>query len=237
MKNRLLPLTFVILTLGFAGIFLSAKVLDKDKSTSAKKNSHESYLNRIRNNQVTGTIDPADVFKAREQIASNKMFKSSREFNLDWVSRGPNNLGGRTRALLIDNQDPSGNTVYTGSVTGGLFKSLDGVTTWHKINIENSNLRLTCLAQASNGNIYAGTGEGFTSDEYNVTSEWGYESGFLGQGMFKSTDGETFSLLTATAPTDTTWGFINELTVGSSDRVFAATNATAYNCSFGNTSI
>ena len=40
-----------------------------------------------------------------------------------WVERGPNNIGGRTRALMIDPNDPSGNTLWAGSVAGGLWKT------------------------------------------------------------------------------------------------------------------
>jgi hypothetical protein len=41
--------------------------------------------------------------------------------DLAWQERGPNNVGGRTRALLVDPNDPTGETVWAGSVSGGLW--------------------------------------------------------------------------------------------------------------------
>lgn len=42
-----------------------------------------------------------------------------------WQERGPTNVGGRTRAIMIDPNDPTGNTVWAGSVAGGLWKITD----------------------------------------------------------------------------------------------------------------
>ena len=41
---------------------------------------------------------------------------------LPWVERGPGNVGGRTRGLVIDRNDPSGNTLLAGSVGGGIWR-------------------------------------------------------------------------------------------------------------------
>lgn len=40
-----------------------------------------------------------------------------------WVERGPTNIGGRTRTIMIDPNDPTGKTVWAGSVGGGLWKT------------------------------------------------------------------------------------------------------------------
>lgn len=45
---------------------------------------------------------------------------------LNWTERGPGNVGGRTRALLVDPADPSMHTWWAGSVSGGLWKTTDG---------------------------------------------------------------------------------------------------------------
>ncbi|MFN3939275.1 MAG: WD40/YVTN/BNR-like repeat-containing protein, partial [Chitinophagales bacterium] len=42
-----------------------------------------------------------------------------------WSERGPNNIGGRTRALMVDPNDPTGNTIWAGSASGGLWKTTD----------------------------------------------------------------------------------------------------------------
>lgn len=45
--------------------------------------------------------------------------------DISWQERGPTNVGGRTRTLMIDPNDPSGKTVWAGSVAGGLWKTND----------------------------------------------------------------------------------------------------------------
>src|ERR1700676_3738423 len=48
-----------------------------------------------------------------------------RDANLGaWQPLGPGNVGGRTRALLINPNDP--NTMYAGSVGGGVWNPTDG---------------------------------------------------------------------------------------------------------------
>ncbi|MCH8331114.1 MAG: T9SS type A sorting domain-containing protein [Bacteroidetes bacterium] len=40
-----------------------------------------------------------------------------------WQERGPANVGGRTRSVMIDPNDPTGRTVWISSVSGGLWKT------------------------------------------------------------------------------------------------------------------
>lgn len=51
------------------------------------------------------------------------------DFSIKWSERGPLDVGGRTRAIMIDPNDPSGQTIWAGSVSGGLWKTtnIDGV--------------------------------------------------------------------------------------------------------------
>ncbi|MFZ9386727.1 MAG: T9SS type A sorting domain-containing protein [Chitinophagaceae bacterium] len=85
---------------------------------------------------------------------------------LTWTERGPSNIGGRTRAILVDAADPGGNTVYAGAVGGGLwkttnFKSVNPI--WTAVNDFFANLAVTCISQnpLNSQEIYFGTGEGF----------------------------------------------------------------------------
>ena len=52
-----------------------------------------------------------------------KTFRTTQTNDLIWSERGPNNIGGRCRAILIDKNDATGNTVFAASVSGGLFKT------------------------------------------------------------------------------------------------------------------
>lgn len=40
-----------------------------------------------------------------------------------WTERGPASTGGRTRTIMVDPNDPTGKTVWAGSVSGGLWKT------------------------------------------------------------------------------------------------------------------
>ena len=74
---------------------------------------------------------------------------------LEWQEMGPNNIGGRTRTLLIDKDDP--NKLYSGGVSGGLFVSYDGGKNWNK-HSSNSDINLNMasimsVVQDAGGNI------------------------------------------------------------------------------------
>lgn len=228
MKKRPIPLGYLISAIFVASLLISATFTGDDKSV-AKKETAADHISKIRNNQVTGQISPADYLKAMQQVKMQEGNRSGFEYDFDWDLLGPNNVGGRTRAILFDNRDDSGKIMFAGSVTGGIFRSDDGGEKWSKI-VQDGNLNVTCITQAGNGDIYVGTGEGFNVQEYTVLKEWGYTSGLIGQGIFKSTDGLSFNLLPATTPTlngdsELEWGFINELAAHpANDTLFAATN-------------
>jgi len=54
---------------------------------------------------------------------------SGPDYSLVWNERGPSDVGGRTRAIMIDPNDPTGQTIWAGSVSGGLWKTtnIDGL--------------------------------------------------------------------------------------------------------------
>ena len=124
---------------------------------------------------------------------------STREFGkrtvtnqqIDWQSRGPGNVGGRTRGVIIDPTDPTYNTWFVGSVGGGVWKTTDAGTTWENLTEDLPNLATSTLAMspANPDIIYAGTGEGF-----------GNVDQIDGSGIWKSTDrGVTWEQLASTA--------------------------------------
>lgn len=238
MKKRFLPIgVFSILICGLVVLFLiSANEQNNEQKIIAKAGGGSSilgakeYLALIRNNQHTGILNPHDVIAARKQIEEQAALKSSSSnSNLDWIEMGPDNIGGRTRALIFDNQDPTASTLYAGSVTGGLFKSEDLGSNWSKINNASgtANLNVSTMAQTENGTIYVGTGEGLSTESYTATGGWGYEGGFVGKGLFKSNNNDNFSRVTGTNPEyNIDFAYINKIKIDSkNNRIFAATQS------------
>lgn len=106
-----------------------------------------------------------------------------------WTELGPGNIGGRTRAIVINPNDP--NIVYAAGVSGGIWKSTDAGNSWNVLDDLLLNLSVSTLAlDPTNPDvIYAGTGEGF----------FGSRTAARGLGIFKSTDaGATWTLLPGT---------------------------------------
>ena len=122
-----------------------------------------------------------------------------------WVERGPNNVGGRTRAIMFDPNDPSHKKVWAGGVTGGLWYNNDVTSpssTWTAVDDFWDNISITAIAAdpTNDSTFYVSTGE-----------HWGSSvSGGRGAGIWKSTDaGTTWNQLSATSG----YPFINDLVV------------------------
>ncbi len=226
MKNRNLLIGLLVLMFGGGVFVLTTSGTFRQMVNFPGTGIHDdgafdgwSFLSKIRNNQVTGQLDPSDVLKARNQVAG---LKSSGALGLNWLSMGPDNYAGRTRALILDNKVADRSTIIAGSVSGGLWKSTTRGLTWSPIATGNILLNVSCMAQAPNGDIYVGTGESFASERFNLFS------GFIGHGIYKSSDGNTFSLLSSTDPgslnnPEADWAFVNKIAATDNNKVLAAT--------------
>lgn len=112
-------------------------------------------------------------------------------------SRGPWNVGGRTRAFGIDVANE--NRLLAGSCSGGMWQSNDAGASWTMTSTASQLKNATCLTQdkrAGHTNTwYYGSGEAYGASASGNTN--GY---FLGDGYFKSTDnGATWSPIASTA--------------------------------------
>jgi MAM domain, meprin/A5/mu/Secretion system C-terminal sorting domain len=112
-------------------------------------------------------------------------------------NRGPFNVGGRTRALAIDINNE--NRLLAGSVSGGIWLSVNQGTSWQRVGPMDQNPSITSIVQDKRTGFqniwYSSTGEAIGASQ-------GGRSGsarFMGNGIYKSTDnGATWSLLPAT---------------------------------------
>jgi len=140
-----------------------------------------------------------------------------------WTPLGPGNIGGRTRALLINPQDP--NIMYSAGASGGVWKSINAGGTWTPVADLIGNLTVSSMAfEPGNPNvIYVGTGEGVYGYEYDGDLSNG---DFRGAGIFKSTDGGANWAQIASTNTEEFY-YVNKLAVSVNDknRIYAATQA------------
>jgi len=163
------------------------------------------------------TRDPALNFVPKERLLATMRFMSTARTtqiaDLAWIERGPNNIGGRSRAIFIDKRDPTGNTVFAASVSGGIFKSTNFTSpsaNWTVVDDHMANLAVTVLVQDRNNfNImYAGTGEGW----FNVDA-------VRGAGIFKSIDGGiTWNQLPSTAQFE----YVQDIVIDNNGNVYAS---------------
>jgi len=152
------------------------------------------------------------AFKEAKKLLARKNAKAID--NVSWDERGPNNVGGRTRALIFDPNDPSGKKVFAGTVAGGLWYNddiTDGDSEWQNINDFMANLSISTLAYDPNNTqvFYAGTGLGFTGR-------------LRGSGIWKSEDGgTTWNQLASTDNSD--FRYTQKIVITSTSKVIAAT--------------
>jgi hypothetical protein len=131
--------------------------------------------------------------KETEVFSTNS---SSRTSNLNtYLPAGPNNTGGRTRAIAYDINYASTNVIIAGSVSGGIMRSSNGGASWALVTPPEDVHSFTALAQdprpGSQNIWYAGGGE------YIGNSASGVGATYFGHGLWKSTNnGVSWSKLT-----------------------------------------
>ncbi|MEM8566611.1 MAG: T9SS type A sorting domain-containing protein [Bacteroidota bacterium] len=155
--------------------------------------------------------DYPNNYQLTELNRQEKSRKSARTASVTWTSRGPANVPGRTRSIVVFEEDASQNSWLAGAVSGGLWFTDDAGQSWVNRTPNLPNLITTSIVRSSSDlNVfYVGTGESFASP--------GVTSGSNGNGIFKSTDGGISFEQVASTATDTRFSNINRIIVSPSD--------------------
>lgn len=211
---------FIIVSALFSGILIIFFVYQGN--TENKRDKYEKFLlsqaykfQQIQNNNSKKfdkpeqaafqdflmTLDPKLGRVPKERLykayLQTKQFAPKTE-DIIWENI-PVEMGGRSRTLMWDPNDASGNKVWTGSVTGGLWYNnniTDAGSAWHPVNDFWQSLSVGSIAYDPNNTqiFYVGTGEPETA----VTTY--RESSGIGIGIMKSTDGgESWNLLSSSS--------------------------------------
>lgn len=162
---------------------------------------------------------------AIQKFAQQKANRSPIE-GVNWQERGPNNLGGRTRALMFDPNDATHKMVWAAGISGGLWYTNDITTNgqWYAVDNFMSNLAVSCIAyDPSNTQIfYMGTGEG-----------WFNGGAVRGAGIWKTTDGGINWFPLSATFNNSNFYFVQKIVVLADGSVLAATHSGVYKTSNG----
>lgn len=176
-------------------IFLKNSPFKKTLSLSKKERKAfgippNKYFERqweLTMNPRTGKPYPEKVLQLQKELNTTNTSNTARlpgeSETLIWEEKGPNNVGGRTRAIMYDPNDSNNQRVFAGGVSGGLWvnNNITNVNSqWNLVNIPN-NLAISSLTYDPNSTniLYAGTGESYVGGDVN------------GNGLWQSTDGGT----------------------------------------------
>ena len=189
----------------------------------------------------TGTDDPhrayavaRDAMRQMRQYATNgDTFREPLRPSIDatgaaatvkppfrkWQHLGPGNVGGRTRALVIDPVEPQ--VMFAGGVSGGVWRTTNAGGQWKPVGDSMSNIAVNSLVMhpTDRNTLYAGTGEGYFREVVRGTG-----LPLRGNGIFVTRDrGNTWTHLASTA--NDNFHFVNDLVISTHDpsRLYAAT--------------
>lgn len=100
------------------------------------------------------TKDPSLGFPPTERLFEAKKYASQlmsklRVSSSVWTERGPNNFGGRTRAIMFDPNDPFSKKVWAAGVGGGLWYNediTDQYASWYPVDDFFGNIAINSIA-------------------------------------------------------------------------------------------
>ncbi|MCB0843818.1 MAG: hypothetical protein KDE26_11240, partial [Bacteroidetes bacterium] len=192
---------------------------------------------------ATGQIP--DNIRALEMSVARRIppfQESKRGAGFTVTPRGPNNLGGRTRAITFDVRYGTTNSVIlAGGVSGGVFRSTNGGGSWTRVSPDDEIHSVTSIVQDPRAGFqdtwYYATGESLGNSASNGSSGL-----YTGQGIWKSTDnGLTWTRLAnsntgSSTSFDNRMDFIHKLAIDPSNGyVYAAALATIQRSTNGGT--
>ena len=98
--------------------------ISENKGSFESGNGRAEYFFRMlrdpKTNSIPASIRHKELEFAKKLNAASLSLKKTPLSNLNWKEAGPDDVGGRTRALAVDVTDP--NTIIAGGASGGIWK-------------------------------------------------------------------------------------------------------------------
>ncbi|MDP2174598.1 MAG: T9SS type A sorting domain-containing protein [Bacteroidota bacterium] len=186
----------------------------KDLNSDIESQSFPGYYEQLLYIKTNGTNILPEYGKYDFGIKSSKRSISNALTSLK--EYGPDNIGGRIRAMVLDKANP--NRILVGGVSGGIFVSDNNGANWRAIDDHAITPSVTFMDQNpfQPNVIYYCTGEGS-----------GNSADIIGAGIFKSTDGGlTFSQLPSTNNANFTRSWSLKCSLIDTNTLFVATHST-----------
>ena len=175
---------------------------EEEKLPAAYIEARLKYEFDMLKDPVTGRIPP-DIFE-KEMEQARQLPERNGDGDLkmmalnNYLPAGPNNVGGRTRAVAYDVRynGSSNRVIIAGCVSGGIMRSVNGGTAWTLVTPQNDVHSFTSLAQDPRPGFqdtwYAAGGEPYGNSAGDHVG-----AAYMGHGIWKSTNnGATWTKLT-----------------------------------------
>lgn len=121
-------------------------------------------------------VDAADYFAAAAE--AERLRERTLDEHPPWIPAGPNNIGGRVADIV--GHPTNAQIFYVAAASGGVFKTINGGTTWTAIFDNAPGLSMGALAMDPThpDTVYVGTGEACSA---------GFS--YFGSGLYRTTNG------------------------------------------------
>jgi photosystem II stability/assembly factor-like uncharacterized protein len=166
----------------FTFLILSKKTSEHEAFQEGSEKQYPSEWFFTQRAYPNENINPEAYINAVRQTQTFQKKGLSTRSASNWLLAGPTNSGGRITSLAVHTSNPQ--IIYAGAASGGIFKSINGGTSWTPTFDSTLSLSIgdVAIAPSNPQIVYVGTGE---------ANGGGGSTNYDGVGVYKSQNGGT----------------------------------------------